>query len=284
MTDTSKMDPKKSEESLVRAARSGDRSAFDRLSRAALPKLRAVLRRMVGHPEQTDDLTQEALTKAWTSLKSFDGRSAFSSWLCRIKINLAIDFLRGERRWRDRAQVAYANECSGSEELGMEVGAVLMSPGFQYDVREHIGFCFQCVGRSLDPDLQAALVLREVEELSNAEAATQLGITESVLRHRLSEARKSMERSFDGLCSLVNKRGVCYQCSGLREAVPASSRQGEPAPQALSFDKRLQVVRAVNVDAGCSQRLHDVFWRRVAAQERIGIASTEVAADCAKNV
>jgi RNA polymerase sigma-70 factor (ECF subfamily) len=271
----------KSEQALVRGARGGDRAAFEELCRDALPKLRGIVRKMVGHAAQTDDLVQEALTKAWTSLASFDGRSAFGTWLCRIGMNLAIDFLRGEKRWRDRAQVAYANECAGSEELGTEVGAVLTSSEFRYDVREHIAFCFVCVARSLSPDLQAALVLREVEGLSNQEAADQLGITESVLRHRVSDARARMEASFDGLCALVNKRGVCYQCSGLREGVPDPARQGDPAPDSISLVRRLQVVSEVDVDRGIAQPLHDLFWRRIADQERQGTGSTEPASSCA---
>ena len=265
----------------VAAAREGDRAAFDRLCRPALARLRAVVRRMVGDPTETDDLVQEALTRAWASIGRFDGRSEVSTWLCRIGINAAIDHLRGQQRWRARAQIAYANECATSMELGQEVGEVVMSPAFRYDAREHIAFCFTCVGRSLDPDLQAALLLREVEGLSNLEAARSLDITESVLRHRLAEARATMEREFEGLCALVNKRGVCYQCSGLREAVPDADRQGEPAPALTSFDARVAFVRAADVDVGSSQPLHDLFWRRIRAQERDGRGSVEVGEDCA---
>ena len=96
------------------AARSGDRRAFEELCRQALPKLRGTVRKMIGHPQQTTDIVQEALSRAWTSVSGFDGRAAFSTWLCRIGSNLAIDFLRSEKRWRDRAQVAYANECAAS--------------------------------------------------------------------------------------------------------------------------------------------------------------------------
>ncbi len=273
--------PGSSEASLVEAARSGDRAAFEAICRDARPKLRGVLRKLVGDPEQTDDLTQEALTKAWTSLARFDGRSAFSTWLCRIGVNLALDLLRGEKRWRDRAQVAYANECTRSPELGMEVGGTLMAPDFHYDVSEHIAFCFQCVGRSLAPELQAALVLREVLELGNQEAADELGISESVLRHHLTEARATMHASFDGLCALVSKTGVCYQCKGLREVIPDPVRQGEPAPDELPFARRLQIWREAPIDQGRSQALHDLFWRRIRAQERDGVGSTEPSSDCA---
>jgi RNA polymerase sigma-70 factor (ECF subfamily) len=274
-------DQTSTEEQTIAAAQAGDRHAFDRLAQGAFPKLRGTIRRMVGHPQQTDDLVQEALAKGWASIGAFDGRSAFSTWLCRIGTNVAIDFLRAEKRWREHAQVAYANECNASPDLAMEVGGVLMSPSFHYDVKEHVAFCFTCVGRSLDPELQAALLLREVQDLSNQEAAKSLGLTESVFRHRLSEARGAMERTFEGLCALVNKQGVCYQCSGLRDAIPDTGRQGEPAPESLPFERRLEVVRACDADAGRSQELHDLFWRRIADQEREGRGEVRPSADCA---
>jgi len=266
---------------ILDAARAGDRGAFDRLCRPAIPRLRGVIHRMVGDATETDDLVQDTLTKAWTAIASFDGRAAVATWLCRIGINTTIDHLRQERRWRARAQVAYANDCTATPELAMEIGEAMMSPSFRYDAREHIAFCFTCVARSLEPELQAALVLREVEGLGNLEAARALDVTESVLRHRVSTARATMEREFDGLCSLVNKRGVCYQCKGLRDCVPDDTRKGEPPPDALALDARLAIVRAANVELGASQPLHDLFWRRLRAQERDGRGSVEASPACA---
>lgn len=234
---------------------------------------------MVGDAAEVDDLVQDALARAWTSISKFDGRAELASWICKIAINVTLDHLRSAKRWRARAQVAYANECASSEELGGEVGAVLSSPAFRYDAREHIAFCFACVGRALEPDQQVALVLREVEGLTNLEAARTLDVTESVLRHLVAEARAVMEREFDGLCTLVNKRGVCYQCRGLRDAVPGD-RNGEPAPEIPSLDERLAIVRASNIDDGVSQSLHDLFWRRLLTQEREGRGSIAVGAGC----
>jgi RNA polymerase sigma-70 factor (ECF subfamily) len=87
-------------------------------------------------------------------------------------------------------------------------------------------------------------------------------MTESVFRHTLATARRNMTNTYEGLCALVNKKGVCYQCKGLREGVHEAGRGAEP-PALPTFEDRLAVVRASNVDSGVSQRLHDVFWRRI---------------------
>lgn len=251
---------------VLQQALAGNREAFDQLIRTHLPALRGVIRRMVGHPEDTDDLVQEALLRAWNGRASFRGDARFSTWLCAIGTRAAIDHLRTRKRWRPAAQVAYANACMQDEALGMEVGSTLAAPDFAYEVREHIAFCFTCVGRSLAPEQQAALLLGDVLDYKGREAAAALGMSESVYRHTLASARQEMTTNYDGLCALVNKQGACYQCRGLREGVP-TERQGGELPVLSNLEDRITITRAADIDAGVSQRLHDVFWRRIEAIE-----------------
>lgn len=248
-----------------------DRAAFSRLVAQGTPKLKGVIRRLVGHPDETDDLVQQTLLNAWERIDTFRGDSEFSSWLCSIGSHLAVDHLRRQKRWRVRAQVAYANECLQKEDLAMEIGQVYASPSFAYDVSEHIAYCFACVGRSLNPDEYAAVVLREVLDQSTREAAKTLGVSESVLRHRLAAGRRVLVEEFEGLCSLVNKKGVCYQCKGLRDIAP---EPGPELPTALDIDQRIAIVSGAR-DDGKSAELHDLFWRRTAEIEAEGCGSTE---------
>lgn len=250
-----------------------DRAEFGRLASEGTPQLRATIRRLVGHPDTVDDLVQQSLLQAWEQVETFRGDSGFATWLCTIGSRLAIDYLRRQQRWRERAQVAYANECLQREELAMEIGQVYASPSFSYDVNEHIAYCFACVGRSLNPDEHAAVVLREVVGLGNREAAAAIGVSESVLRHRLAAGRRVMTDAFDGLCSLVNKNGVCYQCKGLRDIAPEGRRGPEP-PGELTLDKRIGIA-AAHADDDSMQVLHDLFWRRTSELEASGSGSTE---------
>lgn len=264
---------------LLTAAKGGDRIAFDQLFAEHVPKLRGVLHNMVGHPDDVDDLAQQALLKAYEGLTGFRGQSSPGTWLCAIGTRLAIDHLRERKRWRERAQVIFAAACVESEALAGEVGASLTDPDFSYDVNEHIAYCFTCVGRTLEPDAQAALVLRDVIGLSNDEAAEALGVTRSVLRHHLREARAEMQRIYEGLCALVNKQGVCWQCAGLREAAPEDKR-GRAVPDHVDWRRRLQVVRDVNHDAGRSAVMHRVFFEHTEDQEEARRGSDDAVTLC----
>ncbi len=264
-------------ESLLDRARAGDRAAFDALIAPELPRLARVARRMIGHPQDTEDVVQEALLKAWNGIAGFDGRAALSTWLTAIVSRAAIDHLRSTGRWRREAQVAYANLCFADPTLAGEVMSAASAPDFAYEVREHIAYCFACVGRSLPPEEQAALVLRDVMDLSAREAASALGISDSVLRHRLAAARAAMTESYEGLCALVSKTGICHQCRGLREIAP-EDRRGGPFPDIATLSDRIAVVRAA--EPGSMAGLHAVFWRRTKEIEARGQGATEPLSGC----
>ena len=85
------------ESGLVMRARNGDREAFGELVRAHQRRVWRVCRQYLG-PDEAEAATQDALVKAYTSLASFDGRSAFTTWLTRIAINTCLDELRRRRR------------------------------------------------------------------------------------------------------------------------------------------------------------------------------------------
>ena len=165
------------------------RSQFEVLLEPHREVLRGYVYRLVGHPADAEDLIQEITVKAFERLESLRSSGAFRSWLFRIATSTCLDHLRKQARWRPYSQSYAEQECAESPELRAEVNATLTDPDFEYDAREHMAFCFTCVGRSLEPPQQAAIVLREILGFSNQEAADTLGVSESVLRHHLSAGR-----------------------------------------------------------------------------------------------
>lgn len=171
--DTQSLEP-----DLLARARSGDFAAFAALVTPVKGRIVAVLRRMIGNPDDVADVFQDSLTRAWGSLSGFRGDARFSTWLQSIAVRQGVDFLRAKKRYRAGALLYAQRECERTG-AAAEVMAMVGAPDFHFDVNEHIAYCFSCVGRSLEPDRQAALLLREVYELSNEEAAEQLGVTRS---------------------------------------------------------------------------------------------------------
>jgi RNA polymerase sigma-70 factor (ECF subfamily) len=94
---TTRADPSQSDRALVMRARNGDREAFGELVDRHQRRIWLVCRQYLG-TDDADGATQDSLVKAFTSIRSFDGRSAFTTWLTRIAINTCLDQLRRRRR------------------------------------------------------------------------------------------------------------------------------------------------------------------------------------------
>ncbi len=255
-------------ESVLSAAQAGDRKAFDALIEPLSPRLSAFAYRMVAHPEDAEELVQDALLKAHQSLASFEGRSSFDTWVFSILTRCCLNHLRQRRRWHWDAQAEARRD---PEAPHHEVLEALQRPDSRFEAREHLAFCFSCVARSLSPEEAAALLLRDVYAYGNAEAARICDVSESVLRHRLSAARAAMQDAFEGLCGLVSKRGVCHQCRGLRDNTPAGQRGPEPpdlsGPREESYRRRLVVLEDADLIQGGSAALHRVMFRLLAERE-----------------
>ncbi len=258
----------------IAAAVAGRQGAFDALVRPLLPRLEAFAYRMLAHPDDAAEAVQDALLKAHQGLRKFRGESRFGTWMFSILTRVCIDHLRVRQRWRWDAQ---EHARLDPEAPHTEVVEHLRAPDAGFEAREHIAFCFSCVSRSLSPEESAALLLREVFGYRNKEAARICGVSESVLRHRLSAGRAAMQDTFDGLCGLVSKAGVCYQCEGLRDHAPAA-RRGESPPdlsgeREASYRRRLAIVRDADLEGGRAAALHRLMFRAVAqteARARVG--------------
>src|SRR5690349_9014203 len=113
----------RSDEELVGAGSAGDRSAFDALVSRHGRRLATVVRGMVEHPQDAEDVMQDALLRAWRALPAFRGESAFSTWLHRIAVNAVLDFRR-----RHRPAIESIDRAA-ERELQPISGALALDPG-----------------------------------------------------------------------------------------------------------------------------------------------------------
>lgn len=277
MDDVSSTNPptaRNNDEIVVGAAADGGarRLEFDAVVGPHASVARKVALRLLGSPADADDVAQESLVTAFERLGDLRDPARARAWLAAIATKKSLDLLRARRRWPRDAQERGEAAFLASEAAMGELGAALSAETLRYEYREHVAYCFTCVGRSLEPEESAALVLTEVIGLTSLEAASALGLNEAALRHRLASARSTMQGVFDGLCALVGKGGVCYQCEKLRDLVPEGRRGPEVEPIAAAeaapeekLRRRLAIVRGADLEGSA---VHAVLQRFMS--ERFG--------------
>jgi RNA polymerase sigma-70 factor (ECF subfamily) len=265
------------ESALVTRAREGDRTAFGSLVEPWREPLFGYIYRMVALRQDAEDLLQDVLVRVLEGIREYRGEARFKSWLFGIATHVCLDHLRHKKRWRVDAQLIGEREATADPEKVAGLRQLMAQTDFRYEIREHIAFCFSCIARTLPPEEQAALMLKEVLGFTAQEAAGILSVSEPVFRHRLAAARATMTEDFEGLCALINKSGVCHQCRGLREIADENHRgpdlvQIEVAPGLAVnaenlLDARLSIVRDADLENGRTRAMHDIFYKQVANRE-----------------
>jgi RNA polymerase sigma-70 factor (ECF subfamily) len=262
---------------LLEKARGGDHDALGSLIQPWRKPLIGYIYRMVTHRQDAEDLLQDVLVRVLQNIHDYRGEAPFKSWLFGIATHVCLDHLRHKKRWRVEAQKIGEDEANADPEALPRLMELTRRPEFRFEIREHIAFCFSCVSRTLPPEEQAAIMLKEVQGFTSQEAAAILSISEPVFRHRLTAAREKMMGDFEGLCALINKTGVCYQCRALREISGEANRgpdlvQIEVAPGLAVnpenlFDARLAIVRDSELESGRTRTMHDMFFASLTTRE-----------------
>src|SRR5688572_12069063 len=189
---------------------------FDELVRQHQMDLESFLYRFTASKEVTEDLAQETLMKAFQKFDTFKGKSSFGTWLFSIAANLAKDHLRAKKRWTIYAQDNCKSLIGSTKKLSMELREInAISENGKYEIHEHIDFCFTCIAKTLILEQQLALMLADIYDFKVKEISEILGITSGIVKHLLHSARRTMQDIFEHRCALINKQGICHQCSEL---------------------------------------------------------------------
>ncbi|MGB0035447.1 MAG: RNA polymerase sigma factor [Candidatus Acidiferrales bacterium] len=265
------------EGALVERARQGDQAAFGSLVEPWRKPLFGYIYRMVVLRQDAEDLLQDVLVRVLEGIREYRGEARFKSWLFGIATHVCLDHLRKKKRWRVEAQLLGEKETGDDPEKHAGLVQLMSQPDFVFEIREHIAFCFSCISRTLPPEQQAALMLKEVLGFTNEEAAGILRVSEPVFRHHLSAARATMTEDYDGLCALINKTGVCHQCRGLQEYAGEGHRgpdlvQIEVAPGVAVnpenlLDARISIARKADLEEGRTRTMHDLFYESLSHRE-----------------
>ena len=177
------------DQQLVERAQRGDKRAFELLVAKYQRKLGRLLSRFVRDAAEVEDVTQEAFIKAYRALPSFRGESAFYTWLYRIGINTAKNYLVALGR-RAPTTTGFDNE----EAEGFEDAEQLRdasTPESELEGKE-IAATVNHAMDALPPDLRTAITLREIEGLSYEEIATVMNCPVGTVRSRIFRARDAI--------------------------------------------------------------------------------------------
>ncbi len=166
---------------VVRRAQAGDEDAFQSLYREQAGRVYAVCLRLSGDPATAEELTQDVFVRVWERIRSFRGESAFSTWLHRLAVNVALMAQRTAGR-RERRVMAVEDPAvydrgtapRGADHLDLEQALTRLPPG----ARE-------------------AFVLHDVEGFAHAEIGRMLGIAEGTSKAQLFRARRLLREMLE---------------------------------------------------------------------------------------
>ena len=173
------------DEELVQRAQGGDREAFSLLVRRYEDRVFRLASRIVGDPDDAEDVLQETFLSAYRGLSAFKGESRFSTWIFRITTNAALMRLR--KRRPDVVSLDAPADLEGAPELH-EIRDWTATPEEALADGEARQAMDAAIAE-LPTEQRAVFLLRDVEGLSNGEVADSLGLTVPAVKSRLHRAR-----------------------------------------------------------------------------------------------
>ncbi|WP_199609579.1 RNA polymerase sigma factor RpoE [Flocculibacter collagenilyticus] len=182
---------------IIKRVQQGDKNAFNLLVRKYQHKVASLVSRYVSSHGDVADVVQEAFIKAYRALPNFRGESAFYTWLYRIAVNSAKNYLVAQGRKPPSSDI-------DADEAEVYDGASALrenaSPESLVLTDEIKRVVFSTI-ESLPDDLRSAITLREIDGLSYDEIAEVVGCPVGTVRSRIFRAREAIDNNIKPLIS-----------------------------------------------------------------------------------
>lgn len=190
------------DQELVIRAQQGDKRAFELLVIKYQRRIARLLSRLIRDPVEIEDVSQEAFIKAYRALPSFRGESAFYTWLYRIAINTAKNYLATRGR---RPQIAsmYGDEEGETLDVAEQIPDY-RTPESELSNQQIVSTVNEVVG-ALPEELRTAITLREMEGLSYEDIASMMNCPIGTVRSRIFRAREAIAGKLRPLLDSVGK-------------------------------------------------------------------------------
>lgn len=178
------------DQDLVERSQNGDTRAFDELVRKYTPKLYGLVYNMTSNREDTADLLQDIFAKAYRSMKRFQGKSTFYTWIYSISVNMTLNFLKKRGRY---TKLSLDDVDSGIQNdpdfINVTSGS---SPVREVNIHELQKRLNEAMMK-LSEDHRTVVTLYDIQGLQHAEISRILGVSEGTVRSRLFYAHRQLQ-------------------------------------------------------------------------------------------
>ena len=178
--------PPETTEQLIEGCLKGDQHAWDLIVTRYWRKVFNVTYKFVGRHDMAEDLTQEIFLKIFKALGTFDRRANFQTWLISVSCNLCIDHYRSVRK--EREMVDRTVDAADVSPVSAEPDALVTLERGDRRAMLHRALA------QLPDTLRAAVLLRDIQELSYQEIADRLALPEGTVKSRINRGRKELAR------------------------------------------------------------------------------------------
>ena len=179
--------PQKNEDLLLKKAKNGDKDAFNLMVIKYQPRIMSVLYGFLKTHADAEDLTQQTFIKAWTNLEKFRGDSSFYTWIYRIAINLAKNFVKKPSTQFEKTSISIDEHQYDLPE-DLDPLSFISNEQLKRDLDSFIG--------SMPEKLKTAFILREYEGKSYEEIALVTNCPVGTVRSRIFRAREEIINYF----------------------------------------------------------------------------------------
>lgn len=194
----------------IKKAVDGDKDALSELVTGVQRDLYNLAVRMLWHPQDAEDATQEIIIKIITKLSTFEGKSSFKTWSWRIAIN---HLLNTRKRRAEKDNISF-------EEMAQDLDTFLADDSLSVEdevqqkllVEEAKIGCMQAMLLCLKRDERLAYIMGEIFGITDSEGAIMFDVSPSAYRKRLSRARQGIRTFMNNKCGLYNPDNPC-RCS-----------------------------------------------------------------------
>jgi RNA polymerase sigma-70 factor (ECF subfamily) len=182
----------------IERLRARDERAFNELVRTYERRVFALLLRLIGRPDEAEDLAQEVFVQVFKSIGGFRGESKLSTWIFRIAINLSKNRTKylARRHMDSQAQFDGVGEDVAWDKSRDGAVGVMARPDDLLAGREVEAIVERAIS-SLDAEFREVLVLRDIEDLSYEEIAEITGLADGTVKSRIHRARKELKEAVE---------------------------------------------------------------------------------------